>query len=497
LSSDDKSDKGDNNLKTVLIVSLGDTRSWMKPWIDQIDTHFPVRVHSLSSAELGNNLPLDYDRFIFTGKSLLLHRENIARICAAANIDPLRVFSYPEEHLPQSMDDEKINQWNSYLHQVILAPEAEQPVEAINLHLIKKIAVLGKNPIDDSILEEFQKVGLEIFQPIFPFAIERQGIQYCIESQTGATIVGGVVVVPEFQPVFSYPIPNEVDDTRKVFFLEDFKNKVPMRNFRKQTAVFLIPEVMVSAETWSTLYDISQLLVQRDQAQVFILCREAVVAGDGLERKYLESRKSGVLIEKIDFSRLILQPSLDMRGSWVRFVTERDGISQKILSDWLIKVPGKKFIPYDFTKIFSGDRLIPSLSPLNNINLPLYSLPLEGWYQLPDNKLTIDTHYAIQEVIDYFQRGVTAERNRAMVDEEKCVLCLTCLRTCPWSAIDIEGTSKRKKARINWEQCHLCGLCSTSCPAGAITLYGLEMGKDQYNSRRLEVMGVSENTGKI
>jgi NAD-dependent dihydropyrimidine dehydrogenase PreA subunit len=469
----------------------------MKPWIDQIDTHFPVRVHLLSSAELGNNLPLDYDRFIFTGKSLLLHRENIARICAAANIDPLRVFSYPEEHLPQSMDDEKINQWNSYLHQVILAPEAEQPVEAINLHLIKKIAVLGKNPIDDSILEEFQKVGLEIFQPIFPFAIERQGIQYCIESQTGATIVGGVVVVPEFQPVFSYPIPNEVDDTRKVFFLEDFKNKVPMRNFRKQTAVFLIPEVMVSAETWSTLYDISQLLVQRDQAQVFILCREAVVAGDGLERKYLESRKSGVLIEKIDFSRLILQPSLDMRGSWVRFVTERDGISQKILSDWLIKVPGKKFIPYDFTKIFSGDRLIPSLSPLNNINLPLYSLPLEGWYQLPDNKLTIDTHYAIQEVIDYFQRGVTAERNRAMVDEEKCVLCLTCLRTCPWSAIDIEGTSKRKKARINWEQCHLCGLCSTSCPAGAITLYGLEMGKDQYNSRRLEVMGVSENTGKI
>jgi NAD-dependent dihydropyrimidine dehydrogenase PreA subunit len=469
----------------------------MKPWIDQIDTHFPVRVHSLSSAELGNNLPLDYDRFIFTGKSLLLHRENIARICAAANIDPLRVFSYPEEHLPQSMDDEKINQWNSYLHQVILAPEAEQPVEAINLHLIKKIAVLGKNPIDDSILEEFQKVGLEIFQPIFPFAIERQGIQYCIESQTGATIVGGVVVVPEFQPVFSYPIPNEVDDTRKVFFLEDFKNKVPMRNFRKQTAVFLVPEVMVSAETWSTLYDISQLLVRRDQAQVFILCREAVVAGDGLERKYLESRKSGVLIEKIDFSRLILQPSLDMRGSWISFVTERDRISQKFLSDWMIKVPGKKFIPYDFTKIFSGDRLIPSLSPLNNINLPLYSLPLEGWYQLPDNKLTIDTHYAIQEVIDYFQRGVTAERNRAMVDEEKCVLCLTCLRTCPWSAINIEGTSKRKKARINWEQCHLCGLCSTSCPAGAITLYGLEMGKDQHNSRILEVMGVSENTGKI
>jgi len=464
-------------LKTVLIVSLGDTRSWMKPWIDQIDTHFPVRVHLLNSAELGNNLPLNYDRFIFTGKSLLLHRENIARICAAANIDPLRVFSYPEEHLPQSMDDEKMNQWNSYLHQVILTHKAEQPVEAINLQLIKKVAVLGRNPIDDSILEEFQKVGLEIFQPIPPFTIKRQGIQYCIESQPGAIIVGGVVVVPEFQPVFSYPIPSEVDDTRKVLFLEDFKNKVLLRNFRKQTVVFLVPEVMVPAETWSTLYDLSQLLVQRDQAQVFILCREVVVAGDGLEKKYLESRKAGVLIEKIDFSHLVLQPSLDMRGSWISFVTERDRISQKFLSDWMIKVPGKKVIPYDLTKIFFGDRLIPFLSPSNNINLPLYSLPLDGWYHLPDNKLTIDTRYAIQEVVGYLQQEVTAEKNRAIVDEERCVLCLTCLRTCPWSAIDIEGSSKRKKARINWEQCHLCGLCSTSCPAGAITLYGLKMDK--------------------
>jgi NAD-dependent dihydropyrimidine dehydrogenase PreA subunit len=268
-----------------------------------------------------------------------------------------------------------------------------------------------------------------------------------------------------------------VDDTRKVLFLEDFKNKVSMRNFRKQTVVFLVPEVMVPAETWSTLYDLSQLLVQRDQAQVFILCREVVVAGDGLEKKYLESRKAGVLIEKIDFSHLVLQPSLDMRGSWISFVTERDRISQKFLSDWMIKVPGKKVIPYDLTKIFFGDRLIPFLSPSNNINLPLYSLPLDGWYHLPDNKLTIDTRYAIQEVVGYLQQEVTAEKNRAIVDEERCVLCLTCLRTCPWSAIDIEGSSKRKKARINWEQCHLCGLCSTSCPAGAITLYGLKMDK--------------------
>jgi len=467
-------------LKTVLIVSLSDTRSWMKSWIDQIDTHLPVRVHFLTSKEFLNHLPLDYDRFILIGKSLYFHRENLTQICASAGIDPLRVFPYPVECLPESIDDEKFDLWSSFLNQVILSPEPEHQVEAVQLQPIKKVAILGKS-IDDGILKAFQKKDIEAFKPTSPYTIKRQGIQYQIESKQEITTVGGVVIIPEFQPVFSFPIPSEVNDTRKVLFLEDFKNKVPMLNFRKQTVIFLVPEVMVPIDNWSTLYNLSQILVERDQAQVFILCREAVVAGDGLESKYRSSRKSGVLIEKIDFSNLILQPSLDMRGSWISFITERDGIYQKFLCDWLIKVPGKKALPFDLSMIFNSDRLIPFLIQPENINFPLYGLPLDGWFQLPDNKVTVDTQYAILEIEEYLQQGIIAEKNRAVVDEEKCVLCLTCLRTCPWSAIDIEGWSKRRKARINWEQCHLCGLCASSCPAGAITIFGFEMKKDGKN----------------
>ncbi len=35
------------------------------------------------------------------------------------------------------------------------------------------------------------------------------------------------------------------------------------------------------------------------------------------------------------------------------------------------------------------------------------------------------------------------EIGRIEVDEEKCVLCLACLRTCPWGAIEVEE-QKRK-----------------------------------------------------
>ncbi|MDI3542963.1 MAG: hypothetical protein PWP57_566, partial [Candidatus Atribacteria bacterium] len=71
----------------------------------------------------------------------------------------------------------------------------------------------------------------------------------------------------------------------------------------------------------------------------------------------------------------------------------------------------------------------------------------------------------------YLTEGVVREIGRGEVDEEKCVLCLTCLRTCPWEAIEIEG--ERKKTRINGERCHLCGLCVSFCPAHAIEIKGL------------------------
>ena len=373
-------------MRSILIISLGDTRSWMKLWVDQINTHLPVRIHYLSGEEFLNHFPNHYDRYIFIGKSIFFTRENLTRLCALSGINPLRVFPYPEENLPFSVDDTNFDQWSSFVHQVILSSEPENQVEAVKLEPIKKVAILGSS-IDESITEVFHQKGLETFIPSSPLTIKRHGIQYLVESPNGKEIVGGVVIIPEFQPIFSYSIPNEVDETRKVLFLKEFQSKVLSRSFQKETVVFLVPEVIVPVDTWSTCYDLSQVLVERDQCQVFILCREAIVAGDGLEKKYRSCRKSGVLIEKIDFSKLILQPTLDMRGSWVDFTTERDGISQRFSSDWVVKVPGEKVRPSDLSSILVSDRLVSPMVRNENINLPLYSLPLDGL-----NSQTIPQH---------------------------------------------------------------------------------------------------------
>ena len=59
-----------------------------------------------------------------------------------------------------------------------------------------------------------------------------------------------------------------------------------------------------------------------------------------------------------------------------------------------------------------------------------------------------------------------------VVDSEKCVLCLTCLRTCPHGAIRIDNT---EGAAVSIpEACRRCGACVSECPAQAITLPGRE-----------------------
>jgi len=63
----------------------------------------------------------------------------------------------------------------------------------------------------------------------------------------------------------------------------------------------------------------------------------------------------------------------------------------------------------------------------------------------------------------------------AVVDQEKCVGCLTCTRTCPFEIPVIEESrigvgSIVGAAYINPTLCHGCGTCSAECPALAIQL---------------------------
>jgi len=64
------------------------------------------------------------------------------------------------------------------------------------------------------------------------------------------------------------------------------------------------------------------------------------------------------------------------------------------------------------------------------------------------------------------QQMVEVEVTTAVVDEDLCCGCQTCIKVCPYSAISFDA--EKKVSRVNEVLCKGCGTCGSTCPTGAI-----------------------------
>ncbi|MEJ2739575.1 MAG: FAD-dependent oxidoreductase [Dehalococcoidia bacterium] len=80
------------------------------------------------------------------------------------------------------------------------------------------------------------------------------------------------------------------------------------------------------------------------------------------------------------------------------------------------------------------------------------------------------------------------------VDQDKCISCMTCVRTCPYSAPMVNANGK---AEIAAAKCMGCGICAAECPAHAIQLRHFET--EQFNAMLDELFFTEkgENIDKI
>ena len=62
---------------------------------------------------------------------------------------------------------------------------------------------------------------------------------------------------------------------------------------------------------------------------------------------------------------------------------------------------------------------------------------------------------------------VVKKRRRAVVDQETCVACGCCVKSCPLQAIEI---ARGVMAQVNGEICVGCGRCARECPASVIVI---------------------------
>ncbi len=62
----------------------------------------------------------------------------------------------------------------------------------------------------------------------------------------------------------------------------------------------------------------------------------------------------------------------------------------------------------------------------------------------------------------------------AKIDPEKCVVCITCVRVCPYGVpkvkVEKEDDEYKMYAWIEAEECRGCGICVDYCPVKAISI---------------------------
>jgi heterodisulfide reductase subunit A len=90
----------------------------------------------------------------------------------------------------------------------------------------------------------------------------------------------------------------------------------------------------------------------------------------------------------------------------------------------------------------------------------------QGPKDIPDT--VAQASAAAARVMAMISKGsVEIEAATAVIDEELCSGCKTCISLCPYTAISFD--EEKKVSFINEALCKGCGTCGAACPSGAIT----------------------------
>jgi len=218
---------------------------------------------------------------------------------------------------------------------------------------------------------------------------------------------------------------------------------------------------------------------RRFGSEVYIFCKNLKLDSHGLERMYREVRNQGAIFFKFGDKKPIISSAngeINIQLEDLLLVKEPVTLSCDLL------VVDEKILPAQgFEKLQSI--LNVGLAPndfYQQANVHLYPVSsnrkgiffagschadLDFMDTLADGKAAAQAAHQLLPL-----DKVWVEVGRVAVNADKCVLCLTCIRSCPHQAVEVDPV--KKAARVIDLACQGCGICTGECPAKAIQLKG-------------------------
>jgi len=213
--------------------------------------------------------------------------------------------------------------------------------------------------------------------------------------------------------------------------------------------------------------------------QLHLLCRDARVASLMLEGLYDQVREAGVDIVKYEGGPS-LRPA-GVNGNGGVSVSYRDSVlgQDAVLECDLLGISDPGVQPAAESELAALLGLTTdSYGQLQENNIHLFPEltnrqgifvvgACRGQYHLPE--LVSEARATALAVHSLLAPGVMeVELSSPEVDADKCILCLTCVRACPYGAMQVDHA---KGAAVSVpEPCRRCGICAGECPAKAIQL---------------------------
>ena len=210
------------------------------------------------------------------------------------------------------------------------------------------------------------------------------------------------------------------------------------------------------------------------EMDVYVLYRDMRTYGFR-EDLYKEARQKGVLFIRYTLAR---KPQVSTDDGRLRVLVHEPILGRELVIPADLLVLASAILPNEGKEVAEAFKVSQNadgffmeahakLRPVDFSSDGLFLCGLAHYPKPLDEAITQAQAAAARAATILAKETITLGAVKAVVDPEKCAVCLTCVRTCPYNVpyIGEEGA-----AVIDPAGCHGCGACVAECPGKAISL---------------------------